>query len=192
MAVREVWFGSVGPYIFDDTSQWPDGEDMVGARIPQAFIEDAPTEMEHAVRLSEMALFETTSSVNSKMSSEIAVRSVADSAITSNVSASNSGLSSKVESLVSGGGEDVSVVQSAVDSTVQTLSVADSNVKSHVDSRVGSTTSAQSTGDSEVQSALDSALQGTSVADSTLTSTTTSLAVQCSALESKNLSGVFE
>jgi len=108
MAVREVWFGSMGPYIFDDTGQWPDGEYRVGARVPQVFLDDEPTEPEHAVRLSTLGDYPTESEVQSIVLSEGVVRSGIDSGLESKVgstviadSAANSTITSKTTSLAS-------------------------------------------------------------------------------------------
>lgn len=51
MATREIWAGLYGPYLFVEGDTYPDGELVVGGRSPQAFIEDAPTHSNHAVRL---------------------------------------------------------------------------------------------------------------------------------------------
>ena len=104
MAVREVWFGSMGPYIFDDTVQWPDGEYRVGARVPQVFLDDEPTEPEHAVRLSTLGDYPTESEVQSIVLSvslgTSSVDSVADSYALAE-SSTNSTITSKTTSLAS-------------------------------------------------------------------------------------------
>ena len=45
---RDIWYGSFGPYPFEDTSTYPDGAYREGARIPQVYLEDEPTELYHA------------------------------------------------------------------------------------------------------------------------------------------------
>lgn len=39
MALKECWVGSIGPFLFDDASKYPDGEDMVGFRADAILVE---------------------------------------------------------------------------------------------------------------------------------------------------------
>ena len=49
MAQQELWYGSQGPLLYDDTSTYPDMAAREASRAPQHYIEDDPTESYHAV-----------------------------------------------------------------------------------------------------------------------------------------------
>ncbi len=52
MAEKKAWYASYGPYMYDDSRQYEDGEFMEGARVEgQILIEGAPTEPHHVLRL---------------------------------------------------------------------------------------------------------------------------------------------
>ena len=143
MAVREVWFGSMGPYIFDDTVQWPDGEYRVGARVPQVFLDDEPTEPEHAVRLSTLGDYPTESEVQSIVLSEGVVRSGIDSGLESKVGSTviaDSALDSKALSLSA----NASTLDSVVDSNGVVCSNADSTLTSKTTSLATQTSAIES------------------------------------------------
>jgi hypothetical protein len=128
MATREVWFGSQGPQIFDDTEQWPDGELMCGARLPQAFLDDEPSQPEHAVRLSTLGVYATTSMVNSVVLSEATLRTTADSTIDSKVASVVSSCDSKILSLSA----NDSTLDSMIDSNAIRCSTLESKALSGV------------------------------------------------------------
>jgi hypothetical protein len=49
MAQQELWYGSQGPLLYDDTSTYPDLVPREASRAPQHYVEDAPTEPYHVV-----------------------------------------------------------------------------------------------------------------------------------------------
>lgn len=51
MAVREVWLGSIGPFLYDDADTYPDSSTLTGLRAESIKINEAPTDPDHAVRL---------------------------------------------------------------------------------------------------------------------------------------------
>lgn len=57
MAQKQLWYaGLSGPLLYEDTHQYPDGEYVEGARLPQAFLDDAPSHDKHVVRLIDLNL----------------------------------------------------------------------------------------------------------------------------------------
>jgi len=42
MAFKEVWIGSVGPFLYEDTDTYEDGEDLRGIRVDQMLMDNAP------------------------------------------------------------------------------------------------------------------------------------------------------
>jgi hypothetical protein len=154
---------------------------MCGARLPQAFLDDEPSQPEHAVRLSTLGVYATTSMVNSVVLSEATLRTTADSTI-----------DSRVDSVYTGGGADVSEVTSKVESSVSKLDSRVESTVSKLDSKVDSTLSCADSKVASVVSSCDSKILSLSANDSTLDSMIDSNAIRCSTLESKALSGVFE
>jgi hypothetical protein len=64
MALRFLWYSGQGPLQYDDTSTYDDMVGMEASRAPQHYIEEEPTELYHAVRLSGLTSKLTSSSTN--------------------------------------------------------------------------------------------------------------------------------
>ncbi len=50
MAVREVWFGSFGPFLYDDTDTYPDGTAKQGVYAETMKVTTAPTSADDVAR----------------------------------------------------------------------------------------------------------------------------------------------
>ena len=50
MALKEVWIGSVGPFLYEDTDTYEDGEDLRGLRVEQMFMDNAPASDNEVLR----------------------------------------------------------------------------------------------------------------------------------------------
>lgn len=61
MAVQEFYVGSVGPLLYDDTETYSDAVGRVAFRGAQIYLDDAPTEDEHALRKVDMPDFSSAS-----------------------------------------------------------------------------------------------------------------------------------
>ena len=54
MAEQEVWVGSTGPSLYDDTDTYTDGEYLRGARADQMWLDSAPVDDHEVVRLADL------------------------------------------------------------------------------------------------------------------------------------------
>lgn len=50
MAEKEIWIGSHGPLLYDDTDQYPDGANFRGFRAAQFYADSAPTTSNEVLR----------------------------------------------------------------------------------------------------------------------------------------------
>jgi hypothetical protein len=50
MAIKEVWLGSVGPFLYDDADVYDDGESVIGVRAEQITVENAPSNNTEVLR----------------------------------------------------------------------------------------------------------------------------------------------
>jgi len=57
MATKEFWVGSVGALLYDDGETYPDAVSRVALRGTQVYLEESPTEDEHALRKVDMPSF---------------------------------------------------------------------------------------------------------------------------------------
>ena len=123
MAEKEVYFGSLGPFLYDDIDTYEDGKNLRGVRVAQILVDDEATGDGEVVRYQDVsqASSETDSQVESnvlvlgevesKVDSNVLILSGAESGVTS-----NSLLLSGTESKVDSGDTRVSTLESRVDS----------------------------------------------------------------------------
>lgn len=98
MTTKNIWYAGFGPYSYDDTSTYPDGKYREGARLPQVYLDEDPTEDYHAAtksyadglvygldsKISSLSLLTSSAlSVATQESKAVSLASISDSKITS-------------------------------------------------------------------------------------------------------------
>ena len=138
MAEKEVYFGSLGPYLYDDADTYEDGENFRGVRVAQILVDDEATGDGEVVRYQDVS--QASSETDSQVESNVLIMSEVESKVDSNV-------------LI------LSEANSVVDSNTQLVSEAESGVTSNslllsgTESRADSGDTRVSTLESKVDSA---------------------------------------
>lgn len=182
MAEKELWFGSVGPFLYDSDDTYEDGVGMRGVRADKVYLDEEPTAENEAAK------FGTTStgfsSVDSKVLSNSLNISIADSKAESVAGGVGSG---SVDSIARSMTLSAVVIGSSAKSDADSKNLSQSTLISVAYSKAESAATLGGT-DSVARSKADSAGSQASIADSGSGSYAVSLSTDISVVESKTLS----
>lgn len=169
MAEREVWIGSVGPFLYEDTETYydPDEEEFTGTTVrgiwaPQILLDDAPSTANEAARAGEVSSSdsEITSALDSGLTEASGVtsgvRSRADSNALAVSVADSKGISAGIrasQAISKTGSNSVNI--SEADSSAGSINVLVGVNDSEADSKNDSQSILISTADSRAESAAN-------------------------------------